>query len=788
MPATKLVVALVSASVLREGELPGFEAVSDFASESYNLAIGSIAAWIQSLPDLSAQVSLHLCDFSISWDKKVLSPTDLNSLLSIKPDVIGLSCYCWSIDTLIDLAAQVRRHFPHCFIVAGGPSVGPCAKQILQKHRELDLVVEGEGEDVFASILRARLKNKSMQLCPNIWFRDPSGSCCPGLSSSNVSPSLDLALAPSPYRTGTLRPKSHSLLLETSRGCKYRCRFCSWMGGGQRLRYVPIDSIRQDLQWAIENGYRQVKIADTAINFDTARLAELTSTIRQVDPEKKLRFTYFLKPELLDDTQAALLLGIPADEIIIGVESTNNVARKSVAKGPFDRAQFDQMMQRLHPLGPVTASFIMGLPGDTPEGLSCTLDDIVNYDIAHPDYFHVICLFWLALLPGSRLHAQMEKASVRCMPRGTPYLLESDYQSPDSLLQMARLAVQKHYAHPKLRVEYFHKEFLAQDAPLGDRHVAIPRRATDARTLICISGEIDEQAFLHTGTNSYSIEATWLKGLLEQSSRFREHYRVELVDLPSLVSHRNSHQIIVFRQNVESVSLPSTPAASVTDALILEWSIFRDRDALAKALARFGSFSPSTSNSLDWIPSPFQWGFVQRPTLAIVMRLGLDDCSSEVSSYFSPSRIEADIRWAIEQRHHHIIWADRRLPSDSLILSGIVSAIHKADPTNRIRHTFRAKEPSIEQRHVLADLLVGEPWWEPIRLILDDGRVAKVRLIKIDEGDGETIRLTLEVEKNAIVHVFLSREGQFALKMVSGDRRPSDLVLAGLVRSLKSAI
>jgi hypothetical protein len=170
------------------------------------------------------------------------------------------------------------------------------------------------------------------------------------------------------------------------------------------------------------------------------------------------------------------------------------------------------------------------------------------------------------------------------------------------------------------------------------------------------------------------------------------------------------------------------------------------------------------------------------------MRLGLDDCSSEVSSYFSPSRIEADIRWAIEQRHHHIIWADRRLPSDSLILSGIVSAIHKADPTNRIRHTFRAKEPSIEQRHVLADLLVGEPWWEPIRLILDDGRVAKVRLIKIDEGDGETIRLTLEVEKNAIVHVFLSREGQFALKMVSGDRRPSDLVLAGLVRSLKSAI
>jgi len=751
---------LVAASIRRESELPGFESISDFASESYNLAIASIQASVEAHPALASRVAIKRADFPVTWDDKEVGPAQADWIVRAEPDVLGLSCYCWSIDTLLRLARRVREQIPDTFVVLGGPSAGPDAPAILRDHPEVDAVVRGEGENAFASLLRARLDGTPLSQVAGLFFRGLDG-----IVENDLAPHpVDLDTLPSPYRRGVMLPTGRSLLLETSRGCRFRCRFCSWMGGARRLRYVPIQTVEADLRWAVAQGIRSVKLADTAINFDTDRLSALAGALREADPAGSMRLTYFLKPELLTQEQIEVLATIPSDEIIVGIESLTPAARKAAGKPPFDPEAFAQQMRWLRRVGPVTVSLILGLPGDTVKGLDATLDWVIRFDRQHPGAIHVICLFWLAVLPGAAMHQRRAELGLRTTLRETPYLLESGDHSPDDLLSMARRSIDRHYAHPKLRVEYFHKEYLMQDAPVGDRKVEIARVQGDTREVLVLAGENEpqeERAFLR---RPVFLGLCWLKAYLETHVKIRDRYRIELVrigdgadpnaELDAIASLQPSTVLLSPRTH------PSERRAAWLDRLALaansslwlhgaedpataqQWLRLVDRASLAtvgeaersvlallcgdpappgivirKGTGVRATGSPALVVDLDDIPSPFQWGFVQRASPTVVMQWGRQGPPHRV---FGSERVYADMRWAIEQRHDHVRWADPTLPSDPKAIRIFVDALLRADPDGRIRHSYRLDPGcSTEVVHSLAPL--------PARLIGFDGTDEDVR-------------------------------------------------------------
>jgi|GEM_PF-705507 len=722
MCARPLTVVLVGASVLRETELPGFEAVSDFASESYNLAIASLKAFVLQAPDLADSVNVHLIDLDVPQGVGSFGEHLAEKIIALHPDVVGLSCYCWSVDALLALAQRVHDRKPELLIVAGGPSAGPDAPQLLSSHRAVQAVARDEGENVLISLLRSLRRGATLDDVPGLTWRDREGAI---VQNPDAEP-VDLSRLPSPYRLGVLQPPRSSLLLETSRGCKFRCRFCSCMGGSRQLRYVPIEQVEADLRWAVDHGMTGVKLADTAINFHTERLQDLASAIRRADPERRLRFTYFLKPELLTPDQVDVLEGIPSDEIIIGIESLTPAARKAAGKPPFSPKAFTEQVLWLQRIGPVTSSFILGLPGDTLEGLDHTMSWMSDFDREHPGWLHVICLFWLALLPGSGLHARRDALGFRCMPTGTPYALQSHEHDPDTLLCMARRSIEHHYAHPTLRVEHFHKEYLAQDAPAPDRTLVIPRRAIDDRPCVLLLGEVDD-AWHAFGLEPYNLSIAWLKAFVEKDDALRRSFRVELAtekeDVSALLASLRPRWVVgsclrpplpsspwlaavlsgtsqpsVVLEGARSMAeaeawlraIPQANVATVGESertlsallhgrLDAPGLVRRDGDTLAS------TGLPEVVPHLDDIPSPFQWGFVRRPGATIAMQLG----RQSPPRWWGSERIFRDLRWAIEQRHDHVVWLDDTLPADEQTLSSFVDAVRRADPDSRVRHSYR---------------------------------------------------------------------------------------------------
>ncbi|MBI5534401.1 MAG: B12-binding domain-containing radical SAM protein [Deltaproteobacteria bacterium] len=159
---------------------------------------------------------------------------------------------------------------------------------------------------------------------------------------------------------------------------------------------------------------------------------------------------------------------------------------------------------------------------------------------------------------------------------------------------------------------------------------------------------------------------------------------------------------------------------------------------------------PASVQDLDAIPSPYQLGMVSPALHGMMLELGrgcIHACgyctwnSDKQLRHFGPSRVEADIRWALERGHRHITLNDSAINYDTPTLVRLVEAIRRADPQGSIRFTYNVRHDRIspEQLDALSRLpthmvLCG------IETLLAPG----MREVDRDAVDGEALRKALE--------------------------------------------
>ena len=165
----------------------------------------------------------------------------LERLFAFKPSVIGFSTYLWNIQASLRLARLLKQLLPECLIVLGGPEAGPRGRELLQNESAVDYVVEGEGEAAFRDLVRLLLYGEG----------DPgaiSGLCFRRDDGIRVNPVQPLAVEsiPAPVSAGTMTFYKPLVYWETSRGCPFRCSFCS--SATDRLRAFPMERIEADLK------------------------------------------------------------------------------------------------------------------------------------------------------------------------------------------------------------------------------------------------------------------------------------------------------------------------------------------------------------------------------------------------------------------------------------------------------------------------------------------------------------------------------------------------------------
>lgn len=119
-----------------------------------NLAIFSLKAYADRKKISGAEIILK--EYTINNYVEDI----LQDLYEEKADVVIFSCYIWNISFVRELAAELKKVSPDVKIWAGGPEVSYAANKFLIENPAFDLIMQGEGEEVFSELIRLTVEEK----------------------------------------------------------------------------------------------------------------------------------------------------------------------------------------------------------------------------------------------------------------------------------------------------------------------------------------------------------------------------------------------------------------------------------------------------------------------------------------------------------------------------------------------------------------------------------------------------------------------------------------------------
>jgi radical SAM superfamily enzyme YgiQ (UPF0313 family) len=133
------------------------------------------------------------------------------------------------VERTLWIARELKRRRPNVKVVLGGPEITADNAWVLGSA-DYDFAAIGEGEQTFGSLLLGLLDGEAAPPVPvpGLYVPPPEG---PRFRPDRVpafrKPLPDLDRLGSPYLAGILdAADERMLLLETTRGCVFNCKFC----------------------------------------------------------------------------------------------------------------------------------------------------------------------------------------------------------------------------------------------------------------------------------------------------------------------------------------------------------------------------------------------------------------------------------------------------------------------------------------------------------------------------------------------------------------------------------
>ena len=330
----------------------------------------------------------------------------LEILLEHEADIVGFTVYCWNLERSLYFAQKLKeRYAPR--IIFGGPEITPDNQAMISDA--VDFYVYGEGEATFLRLLED----------PAIWQK----------GSAMVPGGALFKNSPSPYLQNLLEPEIEDvMLLETQRGCPYRCGFCYYNKSHNSLSFVDEIHLLQGVQWALDHHVKELYLLDPSLNAHPG-LKNLLKKISKLNSDRRLEIISEIRAESIDAELADLFAAAGFSWFEIGLQSTNPRALQ-IMNRPTRLKQFAQGAQLLKQNGIVPAiDLIVGLPGDDLRGVNHSLEFVAEHDLADD-----IQVFPLQVLPGTDFRLNSTELGLR-FEKTPPYtLIESTTFAAEDLL------------------------------------------------------------------------------------------------------------------------------------------------------------------------------------------------------------------------------------------------------------------------------------------------------------------------------------------------------------------
>ena len=347
-----------------------------------HLGVGYIAG---NLPDSLAECRVFDCQADgLSEDAL------LQRLFEFDPDVVGFTAYTQSIKMVSRISAALKSRKPDTLTVVGGTHVSALPVETLESFPALDAAVAFEGERAFSELLEAFREGG-----PGTDLARIPGVCARHDGTVRIGPKrppiedldsvsfpawhlLDLDRYSGVYHM--LDRARRAVPLTTGRGCSFHCSFCFRVSGPtQRLRSIP--NVMEELRHNInESGVREVVILNESFLADHEHALSFCDAVIREGLHRRFRWSCQSRVDQVSPQILKMIRLAGCRSISMGIESGDPAVLDRIRK----RATLEQGIEAVRMAREAglrtDTNFILGLPGDTRESISRTIDHALRVD------------------------------------------------------------------------------------------------------------------------------------------------------------------------------------------------------------------------------------------------------------------------------------------------------------------------------------------------------------------------------------------------------------------------
>lgn len=312
-------------------------------------------------------------NFSLSDLEKELSPTPL---------AVCISTNFIYLDEMAEMAGKIKAVDPDIPVIAGGLLV----KKVLNagngitpqtmawlkgfNNRVDQFIVEFRGEESLVRSLRTIQAEGDLFRVPNLALYDREGDI--RFTGREIEP-LDMDQSCINWQAVPDRYLRKTVPVTSSRGCSFRCKFCTCWKLCPQVHYKSIDALKTELIRIQEKGYiRHVRFTDDNFTANRHRLQKILEMM--IDQGFTFTWSTYARAGSMSPGIVRLMRKAGCEFVNMGIESGSQTILDNMDKR-LDRNQVIDAVRLLNANGIYgEGGFILGFPGETEATFADTMD------------------------------------------------------------------------------------------------------------------------------------------------------------------------------------------------------------------------------------------------------------------------------------------------------------------------------------------------------------------------------------------------------------------------------
>jgi len=323
----------------------------------------------------NAGIDIDFREYFLDFEK---SPQEefaaAEEFFSTAAQIIGIGCHSIHLPFVIRIIQIIKKIDPNKIIILGGIGPSIIAQSLMEKIKEIDVIMTGESEINCPPLVHTLLEgNRDLSTINGIIFREGEKL----ITTPPMERVIDLDTLPMPaYKYLDVNLYTQPMVM-AARGCPFQCPFCSLSSyWSKKISFRSPERLAQELKVLADMGVQSVFFADPCFMLDKKRVEEFIRIINETVTMKEYK-TYG-RLDLIDEEVSSILAKGNFNAIFYGLESGSNSVLQKIKGGFTVEKGLDVIRMNQKYFSRIEVSLMWGFPFETLDDLRQTLE-IHNY-------------------------------------------------------------------------------------------------------------------------------------------------------------------------------------------------------------------------------------------------------------------------------------------------------------------------------------------------------------------------------------------------------------------------